>query len=997
VTPWPQSSGSAAPQSKRARAVLDAALKRKPSERVAFIDGACADDEAMRDQVLDLLDESENQRGQSGPGLQLPQDRAGVIVGAALERRRNERLPFVEGACAADDALRVRALALLASVEAATPGTRILKPPSETPVAPAPVPPAAPPPEVPIVAAATPVETPSEPEPQTSEPTRIAPLPATPTPVESTKAVPPSTVWRPGQSMVGRRIGPYQLLHSIGKGGMGSVYAAARADQEYKKIVAIKLVTSGMGTEDMLRRFRNERQVLAGLDHPYIGRLLDGGSTEDGLPYLVMEFVEGLPIDRYCESHHLSLTERLKLFQKVCSAVQYAHQNLVVHRDIKPSNILVGTNGEPKLLDFGIARLMTAEFSAEDIELSRGEAQPMTLRYASPEQVRNEPITTESDIYSMGVLLYELVTGAHPFQDALTGRKEIEQAILTQTPENPSAVVLRRAETQSQDKKLHRESIKLARQLRGEIDPVLTMALAKQARGRYPSAESFSMDITRYLNGFPVSPRRDEVGYRARKSVRRHSLSFMAAAVVGVALIASSVVSYRSMQTARAERANAQSRFDDVRKLADFVLFKFDDAILSGTTEARRVLVTEALKYLDGLAKSAKGDGSLARDLILGYLKVGDLQGNPNYPNLGGSAAAKDSYLKALQVAESLSAKNPGDTEARQDIAKANLKLADIFSAGGDIPEALKRYRQAQHVFEMLASNDSKAKANLKFVTQRIGSIQLQQGDPGGALDSYRLYLQIAQELYQANPTDASARRSVALAFEKVGETLAQTGAVDEGLLKLGSARSLYEQIVTANPQIRSRMDVATVDAVIGDTLAAAGRKEDAVKSFRQALDITQKLVVEDPNDKEHKQHLLDVLVRLALTLNELGRRDQARQVTVQAFQILRPMVDGAEPGAYEIEQYCELLLTTPFKDLQAPALARQYAKQLVEMTKGKDAYTLDLLAQSDFATGNSTHAMETETKALALLPPNSVSDLKKKLETNLAKFSARPERKQAK
>src|SRR5258708_2275986 len=539
----------------------------------------------MRDQVLDLLDESENQRGQAGPGLQLPQDRAGVIVGAALERRRNERLAFVEGACAGDDALRVRTLALLASVDAVTPGTRILKPPPETPAAPLP--------EGPIAAAATPVETSSEPEPQTSEPTRIAPHSPTPTPVEPTKAVPAGTQWRPGQSMVGRRIGPYQLLHSIGKGGMGSVYAAARADQEYKKIVAIKLVTSGMGTEDMLRRFRNERQVLAGLDHPCIARLLDGGSTEDGLPYLVMEFVEGLPIDRYCESHHLSLTERLRLFQKVCSAVQYAHQNLVVHRDIKPSNILVGTNGEPKLLDFGIARLMTAEFSAEDIELSRGEAQPMTLRYASPEQVRDEPITTESDIYSMGVLLYELVAGAHPFQNSLTSRKEIEQAILTQTPENPSTVVMRRAEAKPRDKKLHRESVKLARHLRGEIDPVLMMALAKQPRGRYPSAESFSMDITRYLNGFPVSPRRDEVAYRARKSIRRHALTFIAAALVGVALIASSIVTWQSAQTARA-------RFNDVHNLANFMLAKFDDAMRAGATEARSMFVTEALRYLGG-------------------------------------------------------------------------------------------------------------------------------------------------------------------------------------------------------------------------------------------------------------------------------------------------------------------------------------------------------------------------------------------------------------
>ncbi len=480
-------------------------------------------------------------------------------------------------------------------------------------------------------------------------------------------------------------------------------------------------------------------------------------------------------------------------------------------------------------------------------------------------------------------------------------------------------VVLRRAETQTQNKKLHRESLKLARHLRGEIDPVLMMALAKEPRRRYPSAESFSMDITRYLNGFPVSPRRDEVAYRGRKFVRRHALSVLAAMLVLVALMASTVVAWRSANTARAERANAQSRFDDVRKLADFMLFKFDDAILSGTTEARRVLVTEALKYLDGLAKSAKGDASLARDLINGYLKVGDLQGNPNFPNLGGSTAARDSYVKALQVAESLSSNNRGDTRARQDIATANFKLGDIFALSGDIAETLKRYRQAQQVFESLASNDPQAKLNLRRVTQRIGSIQLQQGDLSGALESYRRFLQIAQEIYQANPSDVSARRSVALAFEKVGETMAQTGAVDEGLLKLGSARSLYEQIVTANPQIRSRMDVATVDAVIGDTLATAGRKEDAVKSFRQALDITQKLVIEDPNDKEHKRHQLDVLVRLASTLKDLGRRDQARQATLQSLQILRPMVDGPEPGTYEIEQYCELLLTTPFRDLSMP------------------------------------------------------------------------------
>jgi len=235
------------------------------------------------------------------------------------------------------------------------------------------------------------------------------------------------------------------------------------------------------------------------------------------------------------------------------------------------------------------------------------------------------------------------------------------------------------------------------------------------------------------------------------------------------------------------------------------------------------------------------------------------------------------------------------------------------------------------------------------------------------------------------------------LAFEKVGMTIAQTGAVDEGLLKLGNARALYEQIVAANPQMRFRTDLATDAILIGDTLVTGGRDEDAIKSYRQALEITQKLAKEDPKDIAHKRHLTDVLMRLATTLYRVGKRDQARQATVQALQELRPMVNGPDPFITEIQQYCELLLTTPFKDLQAPVLARQYAMQLVEMTKGNDAYTLDLLAQSEYANGNTVHAVETEAKALALLPPNTVSDLRKDLEKNLAKFRARPERKQAK
>lgn len=812
-------------------------------------------------------------------------------------------------------------------------------------------------------------------------PTRIAPHLESP-------ALP--LKWRPGQPMEGRRIGPYQLLHSLGKGGMGSVYAASRADQEYKKIVAIKLVTSGLDSAEMLRRFRNERQVLAGLDHPYIARLLDGGSTDDGFPYLVMEFVEGLAIDRYCEAKHLSLTERLKLFQKVCSAVQYAHQNLVVHRDIKPSNILVGKNGEPKLLDFGIAKLMTAEFSVEEIELNRGESQPMTLRYASPEQVRGEPITTESDIYSLGVLLYELLAGEHPFQAALTTRAAIERAILTEEPAKPSAVVGRRADREA-DAKLKHSAQKLARQLTADLDPILITALEKQPRGRFPSAESFALDITRYLNGFPVSPRRDEVAYRARKFIRRHAFSVMSAAAVAVALVVGSIITWQSAQTARAERAKAQSRFEDVRKLARFVLFDFDDQIKASPTEARKVLVTEAIKYLDGLAKNASGDASLGRELIEGYLKVGDIQGNPNGPNSGDAAAAQVSYNKAIQLAESFRAKYPQDTRLQNVLAQANMKLGDLSEYSGNKADALKRYRQALEIVHPLAAADEKAKRNLMLVSEKIGTIQRDLGDTNGALESFGRYLPIAQELLAAHPNDTDARRDAALGYDQMGETMAKTGAISEGLQKLMTARSIYRELAASSPQSPARRDVASVNMVIGDILLrTAGKNDEAVDSFQQALKITEALVAEDPKNTEYKRDLHITLGRLAEALYAAGKKPEARRATERALQVLRPMVDAPGASDYEIYQYCWLLLTTPFRDLQAPALARHYAEQLVQTTAGKDPNTLDLLARAYDGAGDAPRAVETETKALALLPPNSASDLRTELVENLTKFRSR-------
>src|SRR5262249_37724962 len=311
-------------------------------------------------------------------------------------------------------------------------------------------------------------------------------------------------------AMVGRQIGVYRLVREIGRGGMGAVYLAVRADDQYQKRVALKLIRRGMDTKDILRRFRHERQILASLNHPYIAQLLDGGTTEDGLPYFAMEYVEGQPITNYCDTHKLTIAERLKLFRQVCEAVQYAHQNLVVHRDLKPSNILITADGAPKLLDFGIAKLLNPELSAQTIEPTVTALRLMTPEYASPEQVRGEPVTTASDVYSLGVVLYELLTAHRPYRLKSRSPHEIFRTVCEIEPERPSAVINRVETTTSDDgatlvsltpeivsRAREEQPEKLRRRLQGDLDNIVLMAMRKEPQRRYAMVNQLSEDIRR--------------------------------------------------------------------------------------------------------------------------------------------------------------------------------------------------------------------------------------------------------------------------------------------------------------------------------------------------------------------------------------------------------------------------------------------------------------------------------------------------------------------
>src|SRR6267378_431513 len=402
---------------------------------------------------------------------------------------------------------------------------------------------------------------------------------------------------------VGRRLGSYQIVEEIGAGGMGEVYRAVRADDEYRKEVAVKLVRSDQDSNFVLNRFKNERQILAGLDHSNIARLLDGGTTEGGVPYFVMELIEGQRIDEYCNVRGLATTGRLELFLGVCSAVQYAHQRLIIHRDIKPGNILVTAEGVPKLLDFGIAKILDTEAVAGQPEPTLTAFRALTPGYASPEQVKNEPITTASDVYSLGVVLYELLTGRVPYPSDSRTPHDLARAVCEFEPERPSTA-LRRVVAETKTKPAQPAQFpsgspqddsraKLSKRLSGDLDTIVLMALRKEPSRRYASVEQLADDIRRHLQNLPVIARKDTILYRTTKFVVRHKTGVLAAALGTLVLLGALGVALREAHIARVQEARAERRFNDVRKLANSLMFDLHDSIrnLPGATDARKLLV----------------------------------------------------------------------------------------------------------------------------------------------------------------------------------------------------------------------------------------------------------------------------------------------------------------------------------------------------------------------------------------------------------------------
>lgn len=798
----------------------------------------------------------------------------------------------------------------------------------------------------------------------------------------------------------GSSVGPYKLLRRVGTGGMASVYAAIRVDQHFHKIVALKLVKPGMDSEEILRRFCNERQVLAGLEHSHIARLLDGGTTERGLPYLVMEYVEGTPLDRHCDAHKLSVTERLIMFRTVCSAVQYAHQNLVVHRDIKPSNILVTPQGVPKLLDFGIAKLLRPDYSGDGVNLTRADLRPMTPEYASPEQMRGDPITTASDVYSLGVLLYELLTGHLPYRLKSHSPTELAQAVCEWEPERPSLAIMRvePAPASNAATTLTPEVVserregrpdKLRRRLHGDLDMILLTALRKEPQRRYGSVEQFSQDIKRHLDGRPVSARKDVWTYRTAKFTRRHAAGLAVTFLVALALIVSTAVSVYYAREAQQQKAMAL-------QLAG-ILFEFDTSVRSGLTQARKDFLDKVLDHLSQFSPNAAKDPALRKLLTEGYFRAGDLQGNLWGPNLGDKAGAKESYEKALALAEAAVRYDPADGASQRDLAQARRRLGDLAANGGDRRTALELYRKTREVFQSVLSSDPRRPQSIKDVMDidlKIGSTQSHLGDMPGALESYRRYLQLAEQWSAVQGRTAEARRAVAAGQERVGEILANSGSTAEGLHSLRQALVTYDELLAGDPaNILLQRDVSSAALILGGLLSNSGMLPQAEASYRKGLQMLDPLITSDPRNQQYKRDLNSALFGLADVLWHRGHVREARQFTERSLEVLRPLVNQTDALPHDIQQYCWLLLNTPFKDLRDAPVALLYARKLVTL-RGKDPSALDVLALAYEANGDMAHAVEAEHQALNLLPPPEpgavASSWRQEFETNLNRFEGK-------
>ena len=638
------------------------------------------------------------------------------------------------------------------------------------------------------------------------------------------------------------RVGPYRLLRRLGQGGQGTVFEAVRDDGNFEHRVAIKIVKWEIDSEAARAQFRHERQILAGLQHANIAQLLDGGQTKHGAPYLVMEFIDGQPLTAATQGW--TLKRKLELFRKVLEPVAYAHRNLIVHRDLKPSNIFVTSDGIPKLLDFGIAKLL-------DMDATLTAMRALTPEYASPEQVRGLPISTTSDIYSLGVILYELLTGRKPYRIETASPIEWDRTICQAPPDAP--------------------------RLSADLDNILLMALRKEPERRYSTVEQFSSDIQGMLEHRPVLARKDTFRYRASKFIYRNALLLGAAAAIFLAITIGAAVAIQQAH-------KADQRFEQVRRLAHKFIFDFDDQVrkLPGSLAVREMMVGTALDYLDSLSKDARGDPSLQWELAKAYEKVGDVQGSLVEPSMGRLPVALQSYWKAARLQEEISQRGSLDRTQCESIAHLYWHMSAIYRASGLDSESVKTAERA--LFHARKASDSVAAEALWQLSLSL----MRAGEPARALDSAREAQGLLQRTADTDSNFVKTKRQLAGVFRSMGLAEVRMALFEEAVGHFQKAIELGESVQSGNTtEARSLiLDYHSMGDVLGaPDRFSLGKTAEAATWYRKGLALAERWSKLDPKNGTARIEIARSAGKLAAAL-EFAHPAEAIALYRRALQV---------------------------------------------------------------------------------------------------------------
>jgi tetratricopeptide (TPR) repeat protein len=666
----------------------------------------------------------------------------------------------------------------------------------------------------------------------------------------------------PAETGIGQRFGAFETRAVLGRGGMGVVFLAERCDGELAQTVAIKVIERGWLASRALERFRVERQLLAGLTHPGIARLIDGGTREDGVPYLVMEYVDGQLIDRYCAERKLGPRERLGLFLPLCDAVEYAHRKLIVHRDLKPSNVLVTSAGDAKLLDFGVAKTL---------ESGGAQTQTMTFTpdFASPEQARGEEATTATDIYGLGGVLYHLLTGQTPHATEGLSSTAAQRMICEQEPRRPSA---------------------WNAELQGDLDNILLKALHLDAQRRYASVREFAQDIGNYLANRPVQATPDSWSYRCGRFLRRNAIASIAAALALAAIAGGTGFSVY-------EARQAQKQAEDVRALSNRFIFNFNDAIMNtpGTLAAQKMVASTAREYLAKLAADAGRDPAVNRDLAQSYHRLSAIE-----RRLGDTAAATTHIKNSLSILESSGDACCGPTAQRKLYVDSLISLSVLKQDGATFNDSLRVAAQAVEAGRRLkqwAPADPKVRNTLIRALWRQGSDLESTGKHLAAKKVLEEALEIADATHSEWPKDKLAASDAADARKYLATTQRELGEYEAGLARVREGESILDSLIAGGPENRewrySRILLTSLRSVLlmGTAHDDPGIVEQAIAAQRESATMSQAAAAANPRDLVVLDQAAVMTSRLANRLTNTPRVEQALAAERQALGLIDQML----------------------------------------------------------------------------------------------------------